>query len=244
MIPVYNEAPRIGTLLKRWTQIINNLNCAIHFVIVNDGSSDGSANILDEFKQGRSDVTVIHHEKNKGLGTTLRDGFKYASDHGKAEDLLVVMDGDNTQPPEVCPAMLSKMNETSCDIVIASRYRGGSSIDGLSIFRQVMSLGARALFQLSFPIKNVLDYTCGYRLYKLSAIKRAFEVYGSEFCSRPGFDCCVDIILRLAKLGCKFQEVPFQLSYGEKKGNSHMRVFRTTANTIGLLLSRRFCLSK
>lgn len=244
MIPVYNEAPRIKVLLKRWVQIVDLLSRPARFVIVNDGSSDGSAGILDEFKRGREGVTVIHHEINQGLGTTLRDGLRYVADHAKAEDILVVMDGDNTQPPEVLPEMLSKMEKTACDVVIASRYRGGSGVEGLSLFRRMMSLGARAVFQLAFPIKNVLDYTCGYRLYKVSAIKRAFDVYGVKFCSRPGFDCCVDILLRLAKLGYSFQEVPFQLSYGEKNGNSHMCVVRTATNTIGLLLSRRFCLTR
>lgn len=235
----YNEGPRLPPLLARWEAVSVSPARSLRYVVVDDGSTDATAEVLTAFAVDHP-LHVITHSPNEGLGSSLRDVLRFVADHGGDDDVVVTMDADNTQPPELLPVMLERMEATGCDVVIASRYRAGARVVGLGPLRRAMSLGARVAFQLAFPIAGVRDYTCGFRLYRVAIIKRAFEVYRAQFCDRPGFECTADILLRLAKLGATFQEVPMTLDYAAKRSSSNMRIGRTIRKTLSLMLHRRF----
>lgn len=232
----YNEGPRLPPLLARWEAVSIGPR---RYVVVDDGSTDATADVLRAFAVDHP-LHVITHSPNQGLGASLRDVLRFVADHGDHDDVVVTMDADNTQPPELLPVMLERMETAGCDVVIASRYRAGAQVVGLGLLRRAMSFGARVAFQLAFPIAGVRDYTCGFRLCRVAIIKQAFEVYGARFCDRPGFECTADILLRLAKLGATFQEVPMVLNYAAKRSFSSMRIGRTVRKTLGLMLNRRF----
>jgi dolichol-phosphate mannosyltransferase len=90
-----------------------------------------------------------------------------------------------------------------------------------------------------FPIHGVRDYTCGFRAYRCRLLREAFRRYGDDFVDRRGFECMVDILLKLHRLGATFAEVPLTLRYDRKGGASKMRVARTVADTLRLMLRRR-----
>ena len=149
------------------------------------------------------------------------------------------MDADNTHPPEILGGMLAGI-DAGHNLMIASRYRTGASVEGLSKFREFLSLGARLLFQCAFPIRGVRDYTCGYRLYSADVLKRAWARYGDTLINEQGFACMADLLLKLSTMGLNCGEVPLLLQYGAKQGESKMRVGRTIATTLKLMLLRRF----
>jgi dolichol-phosphate mannosyltransferase len=238
-LPAYNEAPRLPKLLDRWESVLTKMDHEHAYVIVDDGSTDETPAILTRFAENHP-LQIITHHPNMGLGASLRDGLNVSSQQASPTDVIVTMDADNTQPPELVPDMLSQMNRTNCDVVIASRYRSGARVEDLSATRRFMSFGARALFQACFPIRGVRDYTCGFRVYRAAIIQKAFKLYGDTFCDRPGFECTADILLRLAKVGATFSEVGMVLNYADKAGSSSMRVGHTVRKTIELMLARRF----
>ncbi len=238
-MPAYNEAARLPALLSRWVEVTGKLGTSHRYVIVDDGSADATPDLLRSFSATQS-ARIITHPSNVGLGASLRDGLRFVADHAEDDDVVVMMDADNTQPPELLPEMLERMKFCGCDVVIASRYRSGSQVLGLSWLRRLLSFGAGVVFRVIFPIRGVRDYTCGYRLYRVGLIKRAFERYGSRFCDRSGFECTVDILLRLAQLGAGFDEVAMTLNYIDKAGHSSMSVGRTTLGTVKLILARRW----
>jgi dolichol-phosphate mannosyltransferase len=250
-LPAYNEGPRLPKLLHRWIEVLNALSTEHRFVLVDDGSTDDTPEILRAFAAENEAAHIITHTPNQGLGTSLRDALKYVADNGDPDDVVVTMDADNTHPPELLPSMLERLTgRPGCpqqqawatdapDVVIASRYRTGAQSSGLTTLRRLTSFGARVLFQVIYPIRNVRDYTCGYRAYRVAIIQRAFEAYGPRFCDRPGFECTADIVLRLAKIGATFDEVPISLTYDAKAGASHLPIGRTILKTLGLLLTRR-----
>ena len=135
--------------------------------------------------------------------------------------------------------MAQSANE-GADVVIASRYRSGSRVVGLSLWRRFMSLGARILFQTVFPILGVRDYTCGYRAYRARLLRQAFALYGDRFIEHAGFQCMADILLKLSRFNPVFREVPMILRYDRKGGASKMQVGTTVVNTLELVLQRRF----
>jgi dolichol-phosphate mannosyltransferase len=90
-----------------------------------------------------------------------------------------------------------------------------------------------------FPIRGVRDFTCGFRAYRASALHAAVSRYGDAFANQEGFQCMVDILLRLRTLDLVFGEVPFLLRYDRKGGESKMNVWRTATQTLRLLVERR-----
>lgn len=235
-LPAYNEAPRLPLLIERWTDVLSWLGLDHAIVVVDDGSRDGTAAALAELAPRTPSLVVLTHAVNQGLGATLRDGMAYVAERGRPDDVLVGMDGDNTHPPELFPVMLERLSSAPCDVVIASRFRTGARVEGLSPLRQVLSAGARWMFQAVHRVPHVRDYTCGYRAYRLAIVQQAFAHYGDRFVEREGFDCTADVLLKLAALGARCQEVPLHLDYRAKAGQSHMDVRRTIKRTLGLFL--------
>jgi dolichol-phosphate mannosyltransferase len=237
VLPAYNEAENLGTLIETLSDTLSLRSLTYEIVIVDDGSSDATRSVAQSF-QTHIPLTVLVHEKNQGLGATIRDGFEYVAKKARANDILVAMDADNTHNPGLILSMVDRIGEGN-DVVIASRYQIGSFVRGVSGFRQLLSGGASVLFRLFFPVRGVKDYTCGYRAYQVALIQKAFKVYGENFINQNGFECMVDILIKLRKLEAIFREVPMVLRYDLKKGNSKMRVAQTVIKSLSLLTKHR-----
>jgi len=126
------------------------------------------------------------------------------------------------------------------DIVIASRYRYGAKIRGLSAFRLMLSWWASLFFRIFLPLQGVKDYTSGYRAYTGDILKKALAYYDDRFITEKGFCCMVDILLKMRPLDPIIFEVPLILRYDKKKGASKMNVARTIRETLLLALKRFF----
>jgi len=86
----------------------------------------------------------------------------------------------------------------------------------------------------------VWDFTSGYRAYRASVLKQAYAQYGDKLVDQDGFQCMVDILLKLRTMPLIFGEVPMILRYDLKRGPSKMRLIKTAAATLRLLCARRF----
>jgi dolichol-phosphate mannosyltransferase len=182
-------------------------------------------------------LIVDRHPVNLGLGATIRDGLLHAVELAGADDIVVTMDADETHTPALILRMVRMIIEGH-DVVIASRYQPGARVIGLPLHRRMISWLASRLIRLLFPTPGVRDFTCGYRAYRVSVLKKAFETYGQDFVSRDGFECMVDILLKLRRLPVIFGEAPMILRY-DLKVDSKMRLLKTSAGTLRLLLKRR-----
>jgi len=243
VLPCYNEQDNLISLFGEFERIfdhIKNLGLKHKYIVVDDGSKDNSFNILTNIGQS-VDLEIIQHNPNQGLGMTIKDGFKRASERMDDRDIVVTMDSDNTQPAALLFSMVLKILEGN-HVVIASRYRYGAKVVGLNAFRTFLSYGAGLLFKFSYNIKDVKDYTCGYRAYDGSILKRAFNHYGENFIEQKGFQCMAEILLKLHKLDKNiiFSEVPMVLRYDLKQGESKMKVADTIFNTIKMLITYKF----
>ena len=237
-LPAYNEEESLPELLERLGESFADSNLPYEIVIVNDGSKDATASIVEQYAL-QMPVHLVNHVVNQGLGITIRDGLREAMERADERDIIVTMDADNTHPPGLIPRMVQMIHE-GCDVVIASRFEHGGTVTGVPFNRHLLSFGARILFTLMFPTRGVRDYTSGYRAYRVSVIRDAFEKYGDNFVGEKGFSCMADILLKLRKLGCVFGEAPLRLRYDLKGGESKMQVFKTIRLTLGLLFRQRF----
>ncbi len=237
VLPAYNEEPALAALLRGIHRALTEEGLAYVVVVVDDGSTDRTLDVAQTHARFMP-VHIERHEHNQGLGCTIRDGLRACLECDD-EDIVVTMDADNTHPPGLIGSMVRSIREGS-DVVIASRYQPGARVLGVPWLRRWLSWGASLLFRMVFPIPGVRDYTCGYRAYRGSLVKAAFARYGQQFVSEPGFQCMVDILLKVHRLGAICREVPLVLRYDLKQGESKMRVGRTVLRTLGLLARRRF----
>jgi dolichol-phosphate mannosyltransferase len=226
VIPAYNEAASIIDLIDRIVQVSTEQGWEWDALVIDDGSRDGTGDLVRQRAEERGlPIRVLRNEPNQGLGYTIRRGLRDASETAQADDAIITLDADLTQDPVYAPAMVACF-ENGYDVVIASRYRDGSGIEGLSAFRRVLSYAASALVALVRPVYNVRDYSCGFRAYRASVIQQGFAVNGDDFVSERGFACMLEIAERLRE-NAAFVEVPFVLHYDAKRKASEIKVLPT-----------------
>ncbi len=230
MIPAYNERRALPALLERAADV----PAIDRVLVVDDGSSDGTADIAAGWG-GRPHVEVVRHPHNRGLGAAMRTGLTaLAQGQLEDDDIVVTMDGDNTHDPALIPRMCQAIG-SGADVVVASRYCPGGRELGLSWRRRVLSRGASQLLATLRPVRGVRDYSCGYRAYRVGVLRRALSTYGQNLITTAGFACMAEILLRLDSLGAHCVEVPLELHYERKDGPSKMRVARTISGYLQLL---------
>lgn len=221
LLPAYNEAASIVALLDRIRESLEGME--YHVVVVDDGSNDGTDKLV-ESQSTRMSLTLLKHSANQGLGRGINTGLGYVCSHWEDSDLLVTMDADNTHDPALIHDMLREI-ASEADIVIASRFVGNATQIGVPPYRRVLSTGAKVLLKWVFPI-DANDYTCGYRLYRISLINRALKLY-TPFIEANGFVVMVEILLKLSKLHPRIVEVPLVLRYDLKGSPSKLKLLKT-----------------
>jgi len=238
VLPAYNEEARIGKLLDSIDEALQEAQLSYQIIVVEDGSDDKTAEVVRE-RSSRIPIVMKQHEVNQGLGVTIRDGLYAAVDLADDRDIIITMDADDTHLPGLILRMVRMICEGH-DVVIASRYQPGARTIGVPVLRRFLSYGASLLFRIFYPTLGVKDFTCGYRAYRAAILKEAIARYGEEFLDQDGFQCMVDIMLKLSKMNLVFGEVPIVLRYDLKEGQSKMNLTSTSRKTILLLLKRRF----
>lgn len=236
-LPAYNEAAALPELLDNIAAECRDNGLPYEIIVVDDGSSDETAEMAREASKVWN-VRLVQHPENRGLAAAIRTGLTTAVELASDDDFILTMDSDGTHPTSLIPEMLKKAQQ-GADVVIASRFRRGSRVMGLSLPRHLLSIAARVCFTTAFPAKGIRDYTCGYRIYRVSKLREAMDHYGDNFVSEQGFSCMVDVLLKMRKLDTRFDEVPMVLRYDLKQGDSKMRVVRTCVDTLKLIARRR-----
>jgi dolichol-phosphate mannosyltransferase len=237
LLPAYDEERNLPPLLTDVQQTWRTWGApapTLRVVVVDDGSRDRTAEAAASVYG--LPVEVIRHGRNRGLGVAMRTGIEHVLAHAGPDDVLVVMDADHTHPPDSIPFLLGRADD-GADIVICSRYAPGARVHGLSATRRALSRAASLLMQAMFP--GAKDYTCGYRLYRVSLLRWGRERYGRHFLNQPGFAVMVDLLLKLRRRARRIDEVPLTLRYDRKRGASKMKILRTAGTTLRLM-ARRF----
>jgi dolichol-phosphate mannosyltransferase len=234
VLPALNEAWNLALVLEDCARAAETAGRPLQVVLVDDGSTDGTRSIAEAWGT-RLPVEVIVHEVNQGLGCTMHDGLKRAADLAEPDDVIVTMDADHTQPAALIPCMVQAV-EAGDDLVIASRFRPGAKVVGLSGLRRWLTVVSSWLYRSILPIPGVRDYTCGFRAYRGSLLRNAFLAHNGRFITEPGFTCMAEILLKLRSLAPIVSEVPMVLRYDLKRGASKMPVARTIRRSLSLLV--------
>lgn len=225
IIPAYNEAENIPLLVESIDSKMKKMDLSYTIVIVNDGSTDGTKELVESY-EGRFPIVLINHPKNKNVGEVFRSGFKYVLERSSPGDVVITKEADNTSDISIMPAMLERIDK-GCDVVLASCYAKGGGIESTTIGRLILSSTANRILRSFFPINGVRTYSSFYRAYKAVSLKRAFFAYENKLIEENGFVCMVEMLIKLSRLPIRIEEVPMVLRCDLRKGKSKMNKSQT-----------------
>ncbi len=216
VMPTYNEAENIKTLIPTTLRILEDHGWSSLILVVDDSSPDGTAEVAEELGRTTRKVKVLKRAGKLGLGSAYIDGFKHVIDYMDNIVYVCEMDADGSHPPEILPDMLNLAEKGGYDVVIASRYIEGGKWEERSMIRRIISKGANLLGRLSTGVR-ARDLTSGYRVIRLDILKRIVTSL-SELHS--GYVFQVELIYLLHKAGAKITEYPLIFKpriHGESK---------------------------
>lgn len=228
IVPAFNEEDVIADFIHDLEKKVH-LKPTWELVIVNDGSSDKTAEIVNTLARKYQNIRLVTHEVNKGLGAAIATGIQSA-----AGEVIVHMDADMTHPPELIPALVKAVQQ-GADAALASRYVAGGGMENVPGWRVALSVAANTCFRifLGLPVK---DTTSGFRAYKASTVK-PIRI------ERPGFAVQLEMSTKLAKRKARMVEIGFIL-VNRKQGSSKFRFFKMIpkyfVNILGLFWYRWF----
>lgn len=190
VVPIHNENENIPLLYRELVGVLSNLREAYEIILVNDGSTDGSRQVLEQIAQGDRNVRVIEFRRNYGQTAALSAGFKYSRG-----SVVITMDADLQNDPADIPRLLEKMAE-GYDLV--SGWRKDRNDKQLT--RVIPSKIANGLINRLISATGVQlhDYGCTLKAYKRGIIKN-INLYGEMHRFIPCF---------AAWLGVKVTEIP------------------------------------
>ncbi len=165
-IPVYNEVESLPVLYARLRETLEQIGLPWEIVLVNDGSRDGSDEVLDEFATRDQRVKVIHFRRNFGQTAAMMAGVDYAKG-----DVIIPMDADLQNDPKDIPSLLGKLDE-GYDVVSGWRTNRKDH----AIKRNLLSRIANRLISVVSGV-HLHDYGCSLKAYRRSVIKDV-KLYG------------------------------------------------------------------
>ncbi len=195
-MPVYNERYLVKTAIERVLRVESPLISRLELIVVDDGSTDGSRELLREFAQERPGAfLLLEHERNLGKGAAVRTGIERATG-----TVTVIQDADLEYDPQDLPRLLVPFKEHGADAVFGSRFL-------TSEYRRVLyfrhSLGNTLLTLLASLITdlNLSDMETCYKAVRTELLK-SIPIRSPDFRMEP------ELTIKLAKRGARLFEVP------------------------------------
>ncbi len=241
LVPVLNEAgnmPRLSASLSALNREFSD-RFNLRVVLVDDGSVDNTSELA---KQAAAEsgfvLEVLRHETNRGPGKAFSTGFTHLSSSMKDNDLVMTIEGDNTSRLELVRQMLTRMVE-GYDVIFASPYMYGGQIVNTSAFRVFLSAMANLFVKESLGLHGLLTVSSFFRLYKAATLQRLQQHYGPGIVERTGFECMVEMAMKMVFCGISISEVPMVLDTKARVGKSRMKIMRTIRGYLTLWFHKR-----
>ena len=225
VIPAHNEASQIGRVIETMPDYVDEI------VIIDDNSTDNTVAVIEEYQPKYPNITLIRHEKNRGVGGAMATAYKYARDRGL--DVAVRMDGDGQMAPEDMPALLDPVVEGKTDYSKGNRLFSGEAYKKIPKIRYFGNAFLSLFTKIASGYWHVADSQSGYTAINKKALKTIDWDQMYQWYGQPN-----DVLVRLNVNDFRVRDIPVTPIYdvGEKSG---MKI-RKVVFTIGWLLVRLF----
>jgi glycosyltransferase involved in cell wall biosynthesis len=212
VIPAYNESARIGHALEEVLRTLDEKRWNAEVLVVNDGSTDNTAAIVEGFAAKDSRVRLLQNPTNRGKGYSVRNGLLHGSGN-----ILMFTDADLSSPMAEAERLFAAIRD-GADVAIGSRWleRRRQTIHQplyRQIFGRCFNLVTRMVMRLPFA-----DTQCGFKAFRRGAAQTIFQLQRIE---RWGFD--PEILFIALKRGYNIREVPVTWGHDERSKISYLR---------------------
>ena len=215
IVPTFNELESAPRLISRVCELIPD----VHILVVDDGSPDGTADVVESMAQGQlaGRIHVMRRKEKSGLGAAYLAGFSWGIE--RSYETLIEMDADGSHRPEDLVGLIkvSRANP-SLDLIIGSRWVKGGAVRNWAKSRELLSRAANKYAKLMLKV-DVNDVTAGFRVYKTSIIQRIdFSTVLSQ-----GYCFQIEMTRKVLSLNGKIKEVPItfiEREFGVSKMNT------------------------
>jgi glycosyltransferase involved in cell wall biosynthesis len=220
LVPAYNEAATVAELLQR----VSDLDLDKQIVVVDDGSTDGTGEIVERWRDGRADVLVIRQE-NRGKGAAIRAAIPHADG-----DIAVIQDADLEYDPADVPALIEPIEKGVADVVFGSRLSGGRPQRAYLFWHLV---GNRFLSLLTNVLYNTTlsDMETGYKAFRIDVL-RSLDLRQDDFAIEP------ELTAKICKRKLRVYELPIAY-YGRTYAEGKKITWRDGFKAIRVLLTVR-----
>lgn len=226
IIPTYNEKENIEAIV----QAVFAQPEPFHVLIVDDGSPDGTAQIVRRMQAGDKRLHLLERSGKLGLGTAYIAGFRWGLEHGY--DFIFEMDADFSHDPADLVRLLSKCRQEGADVAVGSRYCRGGKLENWSSDRIILSRGA-SLYTALLLWMPVKDPTAGFICYR----RKVLETIDLDRIRFVGYAFQIEMKYAAYTLGFKVMEVPITFKDREK-GQSKMSLHIIREAMLGVLQMR------
>jgi len=210
IIPTYNEKENAEKIIRK----VMSLEGDFHVLIIDDGSPDGTAQIVKGLQhefEGR--LHLLEREGKQGLGTAYIVGFKWGLEHGYT--YIFEMDADFSHNPDDLLQLYAACTN-GADVAVGSRYCNGISVVNWPLGRVLMSYFASKYVRMVLRMK-IYDTTAGFKCYRNAVL----EKINFNRIKMKGYGFQIEMKYTAHKLGFKIKEVPI-IFIDRKEGNSKM----------------------
>jgi glycosyltransferase involved in cell wall biosynthesis len=216
--PAYNDGGTIASLVIRAVQTASRLTPDFEVIVVNDGSTDATREIIDELERTYDRVRVVHHSANRGYGGALRTGFAAAR-----KELIAYTDGDAQYDPAEIVTLWERLTPDT-DVVNGYKISRSDPLHRIVIGR-VYHHAVKLLFRL-----QVRDVDCDFRLMRR-------EVFDRVRLERDTGVICLEMMRKIQDAGFRVVEVPvhhYHRTHGRSQFFNFRRVFWTGVDVLKL----------
>jgi len=212
VIPAYNEAARIPATLQEVVNCVRAMAWSAEVIVVNDGSADATADIVQEFARSAPEVRLLENPGNRGKGYSVRSGLLHAFG-----EVVMFTDADLSAPMEEAQGLFDAI-ANGADIAIGSRWlETKRQTIRQPLYRQFFGRCFNAVTRLVMGLPFA-DTQCGFKAFTRAAAQTVFQLQTIE---RWGFD--PEILFIALKRGYRVQEVPVSWAHDERSRVSYLR---------------------
>jgi dolichyl-phosphate beta-glucosyltransferase len=204
VIPAYNESSRLRPTLDALLRYVHEKKWDVEILVVNDGSSDDTAQVVREYGKAHPEVLLLENPGNRGKGFSVRNGMLHARG-----DICLFTDADLSSPIEEAQKLLAAINQ-GADVVIGSRWlKSELQTERQPLYRQAFGRIFNLVLRIVLGMRFV-DTQCGFKAFRRNAVQRIFPLQKIE---RWGFDPEILYLARRASL--RVDEVPVAWAHSE-----------------------------
>ncbi|MEK7218915.1 MAG: glycosyltransferase family 2 protein [Patescibacteria group bacterium] len=218
LIPVFNEERAVEETVRQLNTVLSGTGEVYEIVVVNDGSTDRTADILRSITD-IPQLRVLSHQRNRGYGASLKLGIRHAQG-----ELIGMTDADGTYPVDMFPALLTELHSTEADMVVGARTKKGAAIPLIrKPAKMIVNSLARLLTGMRIP-----DLNSGMRIFRRELAERYMHLYPQRF--------SFTITITLAALTNDELVRWIPIDYGKREGKSSLSSgFNGIANFLNFL---------